>query len=93
MEEKAVYSEDTNWNPRGRGKHRSIANSDSVQKLRSVQVGQTVRIAHPDVTCHSNFDASRTCSLKHELERLRHEGWKIDSYHEDDHIIVVRRLK
>jgi hypothetical protein len=93
MEENVVYSEHVEWKPRGIGKHRSIANSDSVQKLRSVQVGQVVKIVHPDVTCHSNFDASQTCSLKHELERLRQEGWVINSYHEDDHIIVMRRLK
>jgi hypothetical protein len=83
-----VFSETAVWNHLHRREE-----YDSVEILKKTKPGMVLRINHPDVNCHSDFAGNRTCGLKAELTRLRKQGWEIESYHEADHIIVVRRTK
>ena len=83
--------EDAEWKPprHSRGGH---AAAESTQLLRSVQVGETKRILHPDTHCRFKTGGAGSCSLYQEVKRLRREGWDIQHYHEEDHMLVVRRL-
>lgn len=65
--------------------------SESVKALRAIQPGEVKRIFHDDVTC--KYKRGGGCSLYQESVRLRERGWVVESYHENDGVMVVRRLK
>ena len=61
----------------------------SVLALRSMKVGETKRINHSDIFCEG-----KQCAFRSWLSKLRKQrGWELESYHEQQYIIVVRRLK
>jgi hypothetical protein len=77
--------EDAPWNP----KHRGQDKSQSVLLLESLLPGDTKRLFHDDATCNGN-----QCGLSAAVHRLRKESdWQIQTYHEEPHIMIVRRAK
>ena len=89
-----VSVEATDWTPTRFVKPAGLAASKSVQALRSIKPGETVRLVHPDINCHVNpAIRTRACSLLAELSQLRKKGWKVEQYHEKDHVAVIRRLE
>ena len=70
---------------------------ESTVVLRALKVGDVKRIEHPDVACATVLYGTRigqgSCSLAQEISRLRKKGWELDYYHEQQYVLVVRRVK
>jgi len=81
-----VKSESANWNPIRPRRGKSL--SASVAALRSMVPGDVLRIYHPDVYCKQS-----NCTVSREVIKKRKQGWKLETYHEAQYIIVVRRLE
>lgn len=84
--------EDAEWKPlMGRGRRPM----ESTKALRTLQVGDVKRVIHDDVVCNICLPntPSPGCTLSQEIKRLRETGWELDYYHEQAHVLVIRRLK
>lgn len=85
-----VSIEDAEWSPKfSGGAGQNI--SESLKLLRSLRPGDVKRLVHGDVSCVRKAGQGYRCSLAPQMTRLRHQGWKLESYHEVEHIVVIRR--
>ena len=76
------------WRPLNGGR-RGRGLSQSVVAVRNLKVGECKRINHDDLKCGT---VSTNCSLRNEINRLRRSGWELEYYHEQQGVLVVRRL-
>lgn len=89
MTTKRISSELTEWSP-PTGKGRRAGRDSSSLLLGKIEVGEVRRIYHDDCGCSHSPDGWR-CSLVAKISVLRSAGFNLEYYHEDEHIIVVRR--
>jgi len=84
--------ENAEWEPQAamRGGRRL---SESVAAVRALKVGECKRIFHDDVRCTVGEKIGQGCAISQAVSRLRDKGWKFDSYHEKQYVLVIRRLK
>jgi len=88
---KKSWSETAEWHPL-----KSRARSPSTQMLLEMKVGEVKRIYHYDTKCHGchgrRKSGGKACSLQIAMVRYSKKGISFSSYHEDNHIAVVKRL-
>lgn len=84
--------EDAEWAPPRKTRQSGPPVGESTEVLRSMQVGDVKRIRHPEMYCRYRSFGGAMCSLYNEVKRLRIRGWDIEQYHEEDCVMVVRRL-
>ena len=81
--------EDTEWKPPPRHKRKYPFK----EVLENLKVGDIKRVFHEEATCKMKKSKSY-CSLSKIICRLRREKeWKLEYYHEKEHVLVVRRIK
>lgn len=84
-------AEPANWAPTKLQSGRGSGPSPTLKTLRAMEIGETLRLIHTDMTCGGN---GANCSLNQLLTReQRSHGTKYQSYHEGRYIAVVRRIK
>tara|TARA_R100000049_G_C1923658_1_gene68446 strand:+ start:615 stop:974 length:360 start_codon:yes stop_codon:yes gene_type:complete len=84
------------WRPLSGGR-RGRGLSQSVIAVRNLKVGECKRIKHDDLKCgkvstKNGETTSSCCSLRNEINKLRRGGWDLEYYHEQQGVLVVRRL-
>lgn len=87
--------EDVVWNPPLAARGRT--QSDSRVLLETLNPGDVKRIHHPDLFCEHRNRNGRSlgyyCSLTVAISMLRKRGWKVKAYHEEVHVMVIRRIQ
>ena len=73
--------------------------SESAKVILSLKPGDVKRIVHGDLKCEiktypkgGRMMSARACSLQPTIYKMRKQGWKLEYYHEADHVMVIRRL-
>jgi len=84
------------WRPLNGGR-RGRGLSQSVVAVRNLKVGECKRINHDDLKCgrvngRNGQSKYSCCSLRNEINRLRRGGFDLEYYHEQQGVLVVRRL-